>query len=137
MLPTFREEEVERLLRKATAWAAARGDVRALALVGWWARGEARADSDVDLVLLTDDVEAYVGDGAWAAELGGRVVATEPYGVLTSVRVELQSGLELELGVTGPAWAATDPVDPGTRAVVERGMRSLHDPDGLLARLAD
>jgi hypothetical protein len=35
------------------------------------------------------------------------------------------------------AWAATDPVDPGTRRVVRDGMSILYDPGGLLERLAE
>jgi hypothetical protein len=48
----------------------------------------------------------------------------------------LEGGLEVEVGLTEPAWAATDPVDPGTRRVVTDGMRILRDPDGRLAALA-
>ena len=45
------------------------------------------------------------------------------------------SGLELEIGITATAWAATAPVDPGTRRVVTEGIRVLHDPEHLLAGL--
>jgi hypothetical protein len=57
-------------------------------------------------------------------------------GPLTERRLQLEGGLEVEVGLTEPAWAATDPVDPGTRRVVTDGMRILHDPDGRLAALA-
>jgi hypothetical protein len=40
------------------------------------------------------------------------------------------------VGIAEPAWAATNPVDPGTRRVVTDGLRILHDPDGRLAALA-
>ena len=49
---------MESLLERAASWASTRGDVAALALVGSWARGAPRADSDVDLVLLTVDPPA-------------------------------------------------------------------------------
>ena len=45
------------------------------------------------------------------------------------------SGLEVEVGIAAPSWAATDPVDPGTRRVVEEGMRIIYDPEELLTRL--
>jgi hypothetical protein len=48
----------------------------------------------------------------------------------------LEDGLEVEVGIAEPVWAATDPVDPGTRRVVTDGLRILHDPDGRLAALA-
>jgi predicted nucleotidyltransferase len=128
-----RTREVRELTKRVATWARERSDVRAAALVGSWARGDARPDSDVDVVLLTTTPEAYMGGTPWPdAEL----VQTRDWGGLTERRLRLPSGLELELGVAPPEWASTDPLDPGTRAVVSDGMRILHDPDQLLAKLA-
>ncbi|WP_169064330.1 nucleotidyltransferase domain-containing protein [Geodermatophilus dictyosporus] len=49
-----REDEVGSVLRYLTSWPRRRSDVRALAIVGSWARGTPRQDSDVDVLLLTD-----------------------------------------------------------------------------------
>ena len=57
-------------------------------------------------------------------------------GPLTERRLLLKGGLEVEVGIAEPSWAATDPVDPGTRRVVTDGLRILHDPDRRLAPLA-
>ena len=46
-------------------------------------------------------------------------------------------GLEVEVGVAPPSWATTDLVDPGTRGVVEDGMRIGYDPERISGRLAD
>ena len=51
-------------------------------------------------------------------------------------RVRLSSGLEIEFGFVAPSWATTDPVDPGTAAVVRDGVQSLYDPLGLIETLA-
>jgi uncharacterized protein len=133
------QEEVERLLEHAASWAAAREDVAAAALVGSWARGAARADSDVDLVLLTESPARYTEDESWIEELaaGASVVRRADWGAITERRLRLPSGLELEVGVGRPSWAGVDPVDAGTRRVVTDGMRPLHDPRGLLGALAD
>jgi uncharacterized protein len=113
-------------------------DIRGLALVGSWARGSARADSDVDLVVLTSHPDRYLADDDWTAALGdAEVLDTQAWGVLTERRLLLKGGLEVEVGIAEPTWAATDPVDPGTRRVVTDGLRILHDPDGRLAALAD
>lgn len=128
---------IEQLLERVTAWARRRPDIRGLALVGSWARGTAGPDSDVDLVLLTNHRDRYLDDEDWTAALGAtRVVRTEAWGQLTERRLLLENGLEVEVGITDPAWAATDPVDPGTRRVVTGGLRILHDPEGRLAALA-
>lgn len=133
-----RQEEVEGILAVIRRWAAERLDLRAVALVGSWARGAARPDSDVDVVLLTEDPAAYLQDVAWLAAFGATaVVRTRQWGAVTERRVVLASGLELEFGVTGPGWASTNPVDPGTRGVVCDALVVLHDPDGLLAQLTD
>ena len=56
---------------------------------------------------------------------------------MTERRFALPSGLEVEFGVAPPSWAATDPVDEGTRRVVTDGALVLYDPKGILARLLD
>lgn len=118
------------------AWARSRPDVLAAALVGSHARGDAGPGSDVDLLTIAADPSALVFDPAWVETFGPvEHVATERWGALTSLRVSYEGGLEVELGIAGPDWAATDPVDPGTARVVVDGMRILHDPEGLLARL--
>jgi tRNA nucleotidyltransferase (CCA-adding enzyme) len=61
---------IEALLRAVAAWAAAEPRVAAVALVGSHARGAARPDSDVDLVVLADEVEAFVSDASWVSSFG-------------------------------------------------------------------
>jgi predicted nucleotidyltransferase len=131
-----RTAEIEALLRHLTEWAGRRADVRALALVGSWAYGAPRDDSDVDVVLLTDSPESYTDRDDWLPEVGGvRLVRTLDWGGVTERRFALPSGLEVELGIGTPAWAAVAPMDDGTRRVASDGMCVLHDPDGLLAVL--
>jgi Streptomycin adenylyltransferase len=128
---------IEEVLERAVAWARQQPDIRGLALVGSWARGSARADSDVDLVVLTSRRDRYLEDDDWTAALGSaRVLRTETWGPLTERRLLLEDGPEVEVGLAEQAWAATNPVDPGTRRVVTDGLRILHDPDGRLAALA-
>jgi predicted nucleotidyltransferase len=130
--------EVRELLARVRDWATQQPDVAAIALVGSWARNDAWMDSDVDLVLLTDAQQNYLRDERWVAELGGlRIVKTARWGPLTERRFVLPSGLEVEVGVAPLAWATTDPVDWGTRRVVEDGMYIIHDPREFLSRLAD
>lgn len=120
---------------RVARWAAARTDVAGLLLVGSCARGTARADSDIDLVLLTEDGSRYDGDD-WARDLGLRMsVRTRSWGAVLERRFAAPSGLEVEFGIAAPSWAADDPVDPGTRRVVTDGALVLHDPTGRLATL--
>ena len=129
-------EQVEDLLAALTSWAGGRPDVQAIALVGSRARNAARTDSDVDVVVISDEPAAYLEDAAWTRGL--RVTSlTEPqkWGAVTSRRAEIGSGLEVEFGFASPSWANTDPVDEGTRRVVLNGFRVIYDRSGLLSRL--
>lgn len=134
-LPT-RHREVDAFLDLLAGWAKRQADVVAVAIVGSWARGDARMDSDLDVILLTEAPERYVESDAWIRDLGAReLLRTQAWGVITERRIALPSGLEIEVGIGRPSWAAVDPVDPGTDGVVRGGMRIVHDPRGLLADL--
>ncbi|UNT00079.1 nucleotidyltransferase domain-containing protein [Streptomyces tubbatahanensis] len=136
-LPAARVTEINEVLARVTEWAARRPDVAGLLLVGSCARGTARTSSDIDLVLLVADVSAFDGD-AWAHGLGlPQPVRTRQWGAIRERRFAARSGLEVEFGIGAPSWAATQPVDPGTRRVVGDGALVLHDPVGLLAELKD
>ena len=58
------------LLSRFTRWAQQRPGITAVALVGSFARDTARADSDVDLVVIADDPASYLADAAWAHAFG-------------------------------------------------------------------
>ncbi|WP_062646535.1 nucleotidyltransferase domain-containing protein [Streptomyces maremycinicus] len=131
-----REAETRRVVDRVTRWAGNRSDVVGLLLVGSCARGTARPDSDVDLVVLSTAPAKYAEDGGWARELAlGEAIGVAERGPVTEWRYATASGLEVEVGV-GPAhWARTDPVDAGTRRVVTDGAVPLYDPAGILGAL--
>ena len=89
---------VEGFLAQVAEWAAARTDIRALGLVGSHARGTARQESDVDLLLLTTTPEKYTANADWARRFG-RIASheVERWGRVSSVRVWYESGLEVEI----------------------------------------
>lgn len=133
--------EVEQILVAVAEWANARS-FRGLALVGSCARGRARQDSDIDLVLLADDPNVFREDMAWLTEIawsraGVRPIAHEDaqYGVVWSRHVQLDIGLEIEFGFAPLSWADAAPIDPGTRRVVTDGFRILYDPHCILTAL--
>ncbi len=133
-----RLSEVRNLLARLKEWAEAQPDVVAVGVAGSWAHGDARMDSDVDVVLLTEDQRPYLEGDAWLYELGGlKLVKTQQWGPMTERRFTLPSGLEVEMGVAHPSWATTDPVDEGTRRVVTDGLSVVYDPEKFLAKLID
>ena len=52
-----RRSECSDVLASTMGWVGTRSDVRALGLAGSWARDEAQMSSDVDLVVLTDEMD--------------------------------------------------------------------------------
>lgn len=132
----------ERLPKQITAWFQEHPGVAAIALVGSHARGAARPDSDIDLVILVDDPQAYRHEQGWLSslavdELNDTVITSqdEDYGPLWSRRVFLASGHEVEFGFARPTWASTEPLDSGTKQVVRDGCRALYDPHDIIERL--
>jgi hypothetical protein len=107
-----------------------------VALVGSHARGAARWDSDVDVVMVTTNPVAYTSETDWLSGLGAQPLATRQWGALTELRLVLRDGTEVDFGVVKPSWTDRSPVDPGTARVVRDGLVALHDPDGLLAAVA-
>lgn len=139
---TARHERAEQVVTELRAWADTRPDVLALALVGSYAHpsGAETAESDVDIIVVTSDPDRYTGGTEHlppALELP--LLRAKQWGMVAERRSRhAATGLVVELNITTPLWAATEPeVDGGTRRVVRDGIRVLHDRDGLLAKLID
>lgn len=118
-------------------WAGAQADVRAVGLVGSYARGTADPDSDIDLVVVVDDVGARLASREWLEDFGEVAhVEHEDWGLVQSLRVHYRHGPEVEFGLAPVEWSRP-PVDAGTASVVRDGLRALFDPDRLLAELLE
>jgi uncharacterized protein len=131
-----RRDEVRRVLDLAVAWARSDPTIIAVGLAGSEARGEARLDSDVDLIVLVQQPERWLADETWYRAFGDvRLVRAEQFGALTERRLRLASGLDIEVGIVPASWAGNDPVDPGTLRVVREGFRVLYELDKSLSSL--
>jgi predicted nucleotidyltransferase len=127
----------DELVQAVTSWAEKHVDIVSVALVGSHARGNARADSDVDLVIQCASPERYLGNLTWISEFGvPRDVSVEDYGLVQSVRVFYADGPEVEYGITSPEWV-TLPLDEGTITVLRDGVLVLLDRDGALTRAVE
>lgn len=133
MVTAERLDEYAGVTAVIARWARAQDDVVGAAVVGSWARDMARMDSDIDLVILTNQKARYVDDDHWVALAlaePARIVRTQDWGPVTERRVRLSSGLEVEFGFVSPSWAATDPVDPAQRALSVTGASRSKTPVG-------
>ena len=135
--------QAERILQIIVDWAKTQPTIQAVAVVGSHARGTARAESDIDLMLLATNPQAFRADVAWLDAIDWNAIGSRPmkwqdedYGELWSRRLWLeQNGGEVEFGFASPSWADVNPLDPGTRRVIADGCCILHDPKKILSRL--
>lgn len=123
-------------LAELATWAARHDDIVAVALVGSYARGTARPDSDVDVVIMANDPRRYLDDTAWIKNFGeASSPQHEDYKMVQSLRVTYSDGLEVEFGLTVPEWARSEGLNAGTREIVSHGCRIIFDRHGVLAAL--
>ena len=129
-----RVHEVNAIVSRARNLADAQVEVRAMVVVGSYAYGQPRMDSDLDIVMAVADRNTWLAEDRWAAQLLGRplqLIREEDWGPLRERRFQTASGFEVEFGLVTGEWFAT-PVDPGTARVLTDGCRVVGDREGLV-----
>jgi predicted nucleotidyltransferase len=119
--------DITPFLSDLVTWAGRQPGVGAIALVGSHARGTAGADSDIDILLLLDDPQAFLAETSWVRTFGEPVrQEVEHWGKVTSLRVWYADGREVEYGLAGLDWGS-DPIDEGDMQVIRDGIRVLYE----------
>ncbi len=59
------EDRFESFIEQLKVWCVSNADILAIALVGSHARGTARADSDIDLVIICANETKYISNSNW------------------------------------------------------------------------
>ena len=121
--------DISFFLSSVQQWANQSEDIKSLVLVGSHARGEAREDSDVDLVIITLNPDKYTNN--YFIDNFGKVnrVKKENWGRVNSIRVwYANNGLEVEFGITTPIWVEK-PLDEGTFRVLSDGYKVIVDKE--------
>jgi 3-methyladenine DNA glycosylase AlkD/predicted nucleotidyltransferase len=128
---------IQAFLDQVVCWAGERADLRAVLLVGSYARNAATGASDIDLVLLADEPGNYLADTSWINRFGQPVrQQVEDYGRLTSLRLWYRDGREVEYGLTAPDWAS-QPLDEGSDRVIMDGAKVLYEREQLVSPLVE
>jgi aminoglycoside 6-adenylyltransferase len=126
---------------RIAAWARDREDVRAVLVVGSYARREMPADrwSDLDVVLFVDEPRPFLDDADWVREFGDPVLTfLEPTGIGGRVerRVLYDGGEDVDFVPLETAFLDELLGVAGIPGVLGRGYLLLHDELGLSDLLA-
>jgi aminoglycoside 6-adenylyltransferase len=121
-------------------WARERTDVRAAVVVGSQARAETAADrwSDLDVILVVEEPNAYLDDLSWVMAFGAPLLTfIEPTAVGNEreLRVLFETGEDLDLPLIPMSRLDLLTEDEEIAEVLGRGYRVLVDDIGLEERL--
>ena len=95
------KEIVNIFLTKVVTWASKQDSILGVSLVGSYARGQARLDSDVDLVILSNKPTKLLFENQWLSEFGIPINNRYgDYGLVQSKHVLYEDGLKVEYGIT-------------------------------------
>jgi hypothetical protein len=134
MLGNSMSTSIEDFILQVSAWASSKPEIIGIVLVGSYARGEARLDSDVDLVIVLEDQRILMAGEKWAGCFGTiDDLSWENWGKVQSLRVYYSSGMEVEFGLTDRDWLAS-PIDEGTKNVLQQGLMIICDPQQYVSR---
>jgi predicted nucleotidyltransferase len=118
-------DRVSEFLEHVRTWGKSADDISVVILVGSHACGDARPDSDIDLVIIADFPEKYLLEKSWLKFFGQpSKTVHEDWGLVQSLRVWFESGLEVEFGFTSNGWLSK-PLDKGTRKVLDDGYQFI------------
>lgn len=123
-----------KLIEDFTKWADKEENIQAVGLVGSYARGAEKEDSDIDLMIIVKDQDLYISDETWIQQFGEvDKIVDEVWGQLKTKRVFYKDGPEVEFNFDKKSWV--NPKDSGTKRVVTDGMKILVDKENLLSNL--
>src|SRR5712691_2184025 len=131
------------LIERLADWAQGEDNLRAAVLIGSRARADHPADqwSDLDLLIVADDMRGYIDHAEWVAQIGAPWLSfVEPSadGRTLERRVLFAGGLDVDFAVFSVEAIQRmleHGVPPDALDVIRRGARALVDKDGWAERI--
>ena len=129
-------KKFDKFINSIKKWASSNGDIKAIAIVGSWARNSAKATSDIDLIIIIENIEKYLNNHDWLNNFGTVInIKDENWGLVKVKRVFYKNSYEVEYGLTTDKWIKLNPINEGAKRVVAGGFKILIDKNNLLANL--
>lgn len=118
---------LEKFFEELKEYAKNTSHIESIIVVGSYARGTNKENSDIDIVIITSNKTGMIADQKFVQKFGSVCKQqTEYYGACTSIRVWYKDGKEVEFGMVDPSWIAR-PLDCGTFKVLSDGYKIVID----------
>lgn len=126
---------INEFINKLISFSANNSHIESIIIVGSYARGTNKDNSDLDVVIITSDKLGMVTNEEFIQGFGEIYKKqTEYYGECTSIRVWYKNGQEVEFGIVEPSWIKK-PLDAGTKRVLSDGYRVISDKKNYFQNL--
>ena len=117
----------EDFLNELKKYARNTSHIESIIIVGSYARGTNKENSDLDIVIITSNKSGMIANQDFTQDFGKVYKQqTEYYGACTSIRVWYKDGKEVEFGIVEPSWISM-PLDTGTYKVLSDGYKIIID----------
>ena len=118
---------IEKIFNELKAFAENIPHIEIVIIVGSYARGTNKENSDLDIVIITSNKSGMIENQEFT-QIFGEVCKqqTEYYGACTSIRAWYKDGKEIEFGIVEPSWISM-PLDSGTYKVLSDGYKIVID----------
>ena len=118
---------LEEFLDGLKEYAESTSHIESVLIVGSYARGTNKENSDLDIVIITSNKSDMIIRQDFTQEFGEVYKQqTEYYGACTSIRAWYNDGKEVEFGIVEPSWISM-PLDSGTYKVLSDGYKIIID----------
>jgi predicted nucleotidyltransferase len=125
------KKKVDLFLGNFKEWSKQQNHIKGVAVVGSFARGDFHSNSDVDLTIISTNKDLTLELIKNEFNFGNIESSTlEEWGILTSLRIFYDNGLEVEYGVVTDQWVK-EPLDEGTKNVVKNGFKVVTEKEDI------
>ena len=126
------EKELRNYLDRVEKLAIQNEDIFAVFLVGSYAKNTAHDESDIDVMILTQNSEKYFTEMEWINTFGHvKELRTEKWGIVSTIRVFFEA-IEIEFNFCDKKWIKI-PLDEGTLETLKDGFKIIYERNGVLS----
>jgi len=130
-------KKIYQLQEKILSWAKHENNIKAVAMIGSYARNNPEKDSDVDFIILTNTPGYYIKNANWLNYFGEvKEFEIAFYGNVTSLHARYIDFPKVEFSFTDENWIAIPP-HQDTLRIIMNGMKVIYDKKNLFSQFID